>query len=168
MLSKRLDKEDILRLVTVQYYSILYYASPLWIGSLQSISWRRINIAHYRALRSAVGFKSKSMKRSELDSETKRAKPLEWAKYIMSSTVIKLYNKSDTNIAKILRNSAYVSNRLPLHAKFIDRSRLCVGRQTLPYRIGHLFSKISFDWIVNLSDDALRKSLKKEFFEYFD
>ena len=53
--------------------------------------------------------------------------------------------------------------------KFIDKSRLKIGRQSLPYRIGPIFAKMSFDWIrTNLSDDTLRRKLKSEFFRYFD
>jgi hypothetical protein len=165
-LSKWLTKDDRLKLVTSQYFSILYYAAPVWIGSLNVAAWKRLNSAHYRALRAVVGFHVR--KRSEIDLMTKRAKPPEWARYSIASTVIKLYNSSDTNIAKTLRSSAYVNDRLPRRAKFIDQSKFKVGKQSLPNRIGYLFSKMKFDWIGDITDDMLRKSLKKEFFEYFE
>jgi hypothetical protein len=166
-LSKWLKKDELLQLVTSQYFGILYYASPVWMGNLTSANWKRINSSHYRALRAALKDYRKRKKRSELDAEAKRSTPREWSKYIISSTVIKLYNRSDTNIANLLRSSSYVNDRMPFKAKFIDTSRLKIGRQSLLARIGPLFSSISFNWIdPTITDDYLRRELKREFFKY--
>jgi exonuclease III len=167
-LTKYLTKEELLTLVTSQYFSVIYYASPLWIGSLNSRSWTRLNSSHYRIIRAALRDFKGRRKRTDLDVECRRATPVEWSKYIIASTVIKLYNFSDTNIARALRDAAYVNDRLPFRAKFIDRSRLKVGKQSIQNRVGPLFSKISFDWsnCQSLSDDLLRKLLKLEFFRF--
>jgi hypothetical protein len=168
-LRKWLTKDELLRLVTTQYFSILYYACPLWIGSLDSKCWRRLNSAHYRVIRAALGIFRSDMSRSELDKLSKRATPLEWSKYSITSTVIKLFNNSDTNIAILLRDSVYVNDRKPKKGKFLDKSRLKVGKQSLPYRIGPIFANLSFDWIdFHLSDDTLRRLLKQEFFTYYE
>ena len=53
-------------------------------------------------------------------------------------------------------------------SRFSDRSRLKVGCQSLPFRIGHLFSSISFDWTSLTSDETLRRLLKFEYFKYFN
>ncbi len=92
----------------------------------------------------------------------------EWANYSVDSTVIRLYNKSDTRIANELRSAAYVNDRLPFRAKFIDTSRLKIGRQSLKNRIGRIFERISFDWIGLISDDTVRRLLKREFFKNFN
>jgi hypothetical protein len=166
-LSKWLTKDELLQLVTSQYFGIVYYASPVWMGSLKATNWRRLNTSHYRAIRSALKDFRKRKKRSELDEESKRATPLEWSKYCIASTVIKLYNRSDTRIGELLRTSAYVNDRLPYKAKFLDTSRMKIGRQSLPSRIGPLFANISFNWIDPLiSDDFLRQHLKKEFIKF--
>ena len=71
----------------------------------------------------------------------------------------KLFNQSDTNIAVQLRESAYINDRMSRKGKFIDKSRLKISKQALPYRIGQLFTGLSFDWIgFHRSDDALRSS----------
>ncbi len=103
-LPKLLTKDDLLKLVTSRYFLFLYYSAPVWIGSLNATSWKQLNSAHYRALCAAVSFHIK--KRSTINSITKRTKPPEWARYIISSNVIKLYNSSDTNVAESLRRSA--------------------------------------------------------------
>jgi hypothetical protein len=163
-LARWLKKEDLLKLITSQYYSIIYYAAPIWIGSLTSKAWSRLNAAHYRALRACLKDYKRRRSKRDLNLESKRATPAEWGMYSVVSTVIKLYNSSNTNISNLIRQSAYVNDRLPRRAKFIDRSRLVVGRQSIYNRIGPLFAKISFDWIGDMSDDELRVKLKKEFF----
>ncbi len=164
-LSKWLDKKDLLQLVTTQYFPIVFYSAPLWAGCLDYSSMRRLNSAHYRAIRAALRIHEiRSKSRKQLDEISSRATPMQWLNYSLASTVIRLYNFSDSNIAVKLRESAYVNDRMPLKARFFDRSKLKIGRQSLQNRVGHLFSKISFDWVTPLSNDALRMNLKKEFF----
>ncbi len=110
--------------MTTQYFSIVFYASPVWIGSLSSKAWTRLNSAHYRALRAVLKDFKKRKKRSVIDKESGRATPSQWGSYILASTSVKLYTASDTRIAKLLRETAYVNDRLPFRPKFIDRSRL--------------------------------------------
>ena len=164
-LRKWLTLDEMIKLVSSQYFSIVYYNAPLWIGSLDAASWKKLNSVHYRALRTLLGDFKNSKNREEIDSIAKRATPIEWANYCIASTVIRLYNKSDTRIANELRSAAYVNDRLPHRARFIDRSKLKIGRQSIKNRIGNLFSRISFDWIGEPSDDTIRRSLKREFFK---
>ena len=132
-------------------------------------SWKRINSAHYRALRAIYGDYRSKMKRVEFDKLSKSATPVEWAHYAIASATIKLFNTLDTNIARALRDSIHVNDRLPGRGKFIDKSRQKIGRQSLPYIIGPIFGNMSVDWIqTNLSDDTLRRKLKSKFFRYFD
>jgi hypothetical protein len=51
-----------------------------------------------------------------------RATPFKWGNYYIASTVIRLYNTSDTRIADRLRSAAYINDRLPHGARFIDES----------------------------------------------
>ncbi len=43
-LGKYLTKDELLKLVTSQYFSMVYYTSPVWIGSLSSKCWTRLII----------------------------------------------------------------------------------------------------------------------------
>ena len=76
-----------------------------------------------------------------------------------------LYTTSNTDIAEHLRSSSYVNDRMPYKARFFDRSRLKIGRQSLPNRIGSVISKISFDWMKPLTKDVIRINLKADFFK---
>jgi hypothetical protein len=155
-LQKWLTLDEMIKLVSSQYFSIIFHNAPLWIGSLDAASWKKLNSVHYRALRMLLGDFRNVMKRDEIDSITKRATPIEWANYCITSTVIWLYNQSYTRIANELRSAAYVNDRLPYRARFIDKSKLQIGRQAIKNRIGNLFSRISFNWIGELSDEIIR------------
>jgi len=67
-------------------------------------------------------------------------------------------------MAEKLRHRAYINDRCPGRATFCDRSRLKIGRQSLPNRLD-FFRNIKFDWTrrENLSTDKLRTELKKTF-----
>ncbi len=97
-----LNLEELTRLVSSQYFSIIFYNAPLWIGSLDAASWKKLNSVHYRALRMELGDFRSIMKSVEIDWITMRATPIEWASYSIASTVIRLYNQSDTRITEEL------------------------------------------------------------------
>ncbi len=45
----------------------------------------------------------------------------------------------------------------------MDKSRVKIGKQAVPYRIGPLFAMLLIEWVYfHLSDEALRRLLKKE------
>ncbi len=165
-LSKWLQKPQLLQLVTSQYLPVIFYCSQLWTGCLDSSSWKRIVSSHYRAIRAALKiYNIRRYGRQELNSMSGRATPVQWTNYALASSVIKLYNNSDTTIAKLLRDSAYINDRMPFKAKFTDRSKYKIGKQSMPNRISHLFATISFDWITQMTNDNLRILLKNEFFK---
>jgi len=93
-----------------------------------------------------------------------RATPGQWAKYIVLSTVIRMMWDGATPMAEKLRQRAYINNICPGRATFSDRSRLKIGRQSLPNRLD-FFSDIKFDWTrhEDTSTDRLRIELKKTF-----
>ena len=74
----------------------------------------------------------------------------------------------DSKLIALLLSSAYINDRQPGKAKFIDNSRLKIGKQSIINRIGPIFSKLDYNWIGSISDDAVRINLKKRFFKYFE
>ena len=68
--------------------------------ALSSASWKILNSAHYRVIRAAFSDHRNRISRKGLGKKSAGATPVEWASYITASTVIKLYNKSDTNIPR--------------------------------------------------------------------
>jgi len=109
--------------------------------------------------------KKNKIPRAMLDIISKRARPRQWANYITASTVIKLYNNSDTRIAEELCSNIYINDRQPRRGSFIDKSRRRAGRQKLTNRL-QIFRKIDFDWTEEISSDRLRQNLKRLFINF--
>jgi len=82
-----------------------------------------------------------------------------------ASTVIKLYNNSDTQIADELRNNIYINDRQPRRGSFIYKSKRKAGKQKMTNRL-QTFKNIDFDWIVEISSDKLRHNLKRLFINF--
>ncbi len=98
-------------------------------------------------LRAVYGDYKSKLKRVELDKLSRRTTLVEWDQYSIASTLIKLYNASDTDIRRTLWEAVYINDRLPGQGKFTNQSRLKINRQSLPYRIRPTFATISFDWV---------------------
>jgi len=89
-IGKNLDKDQFLKITTAQLYSILYYASPVWLNRTLSASyWTKIRSLHYRILRGAIKDYKNKVTRPRLDKLCKRATPDMWSKYTTQTAVIK-------------------------------------------------------------------------------
>jgi len=78
-----------------------------------------------------------------------------------------MMQKGTTPMSEKLRNRAYVNDRFPGKATFVDRSKTKVGRQSQPNRLDFL-REIKFNWNnaeEPISKDKLRIALKKTFIE---
>jgi len=76
-----------------------------------------------------------------------------------------IHNGSDTRIAKEIRDNIYINQRQPARGTFIDKSTRRAGKQKLTNRLQCL-KKVDFDWIGEISDDQLRKNLKRLFITF--
>jgi len=85
------------------------------------------------------------MPRETQDILSGRATPTQRAKCTVSSTAIKMMREGTTPLAEKLRQRAYINDRCPGRTTFIDRSKLKIGRQSLPNRLD-FFREIKFDW----------------------
>jgi len=151
--------------ITSKYYGTMCYASPVWMTiTMSSQIQKQLNRQHYRA---AYKDKRCKLSREELDGLSGRAFSAQWSKCIMASTVIKLMKNGTTPMAHKLRQRAYINDRGPGRATFIDRSWLKIGKQSLPNRLD-FFWEIKFNWwerYQEISKDKLRAVLiKKQFF----
>jgi len=160
--------DQFMKIVTSQYYSILYYCAPVWLNDvLKSNLKRRINSAHFKALRIALNDYKNRIPRKDLTTKCGRATPNQWYKYATATAVIKILNtKKPMYSHSKLSESLYTTRRKPLIGRFFDNSRGKIGKQSLENRLS-MMDAIGFDWIdQGLSDDRLRQLLKKAFFTY--
>ncbi len=115
------------------------------------------------AVRIAPHHFNNNTRRPQLDKLSCKATPREWCNSITASSAIKLFNNSDTNIAESLRDKVYINGRAPGCGKFIDNSRLKIGSQNLPHRLGPIFATISFQWIGDYKTTTLGLILREHF-----
>jgi hypothetical protein len=79
------------QILTSQFYSQFYYCSPVWLTMNTSRPlWNRTTSMHYREIRIAARNYKTVMNREKLDIICQRAPPKQWAKYAISSLVLKI------------------------------------------------------------------------------
>jgi len=163
-LRRWIDQDSALQIITSQYFGTIYYGVAVWMTpKLQSSQWRRLDSSHYRALRAAIGDYKRKLPKAVLDIIAKRATPKQWSNYVTASTAIKLFNSKETRIGEQLRQQCYINDRQPRKGTFFDTSNLKIGRQSFQNRL-QVFTNINFDWIGEITNDAIRINLKKQFF----
>jgi len=81
----------------------------------------------------------------------------------LQQAAINLFN--DVNgppMSTLLRTMAYINDRNPGKAIFMDTSRLRIGRYCLANRLSFM-REIKFDWTQGIEENRLRVNLKKTF-----
>jgi len=132
---------------TSQYFGMIYYGAAVWLNShLDSVSWKRLYSAHYRALRAAVGDYRGKLPKVVLDIITKRATPKRWAYNTTTSMAIKLFNSNETRLGEALRSQCYINGRRPRKGFFFDRYKRKIGRQSFANRLHALVLEHKF-WL---------------------
>jgi len=167
---KLLTVDQFLKIVTAQYYSVLYYGSVVWLSGTTKASLKSlINTAHFKPLRLAMNDFHKRIKREELSLLCKRANPIDWVRYSLASLVIKTYkHREPFYLYLCLNETLYTVRRKPLIGRFFDNSKGKVGKQKICNKLRFMDS-LNTDWIgKDISNDALRRMLKKTFFPYFN
>jgi len=160
-IGKNLDKDQFLKIATAQLYSILYYASPVWLNRTLSASyWTKIRSLHYRILRGAIKDYKKKVTRPRLDKLCKRATPDMWSKYTTATAVIKtVRDGSPSFLMTCINTTLYTTRRKPEIAQFYNNSRGKIGLHNLSNRIDFMNGLEA--WLTkDLNDDAIRITLK--------
>jgi len=160
--------EQFKKIITSQYFSVLYYCSPVWLhDNLKSGLKRQINSAHFKALHILLKDYRNKISRSKLTKKCGRATPNQWYKYSVANLVIKTFNQdSPSYLSKIIRSAIYNTRRKPLIGRFFDNSKGKIGKQSLESRL-NLMDAVKFDCIgKEMTDDRLRKLLKQTYFDY--
>jgi len=164
-LSKFLTKESMKKVVTSHFFGMIYYSSPVWLTEISSAQhWKILNSLHYRALRSAARDFTFRWSKDDLNTYFKRATPLKWMRYSCCKMAISLYNLGVDGppLTSKMRAAAYINDRQPLRAYFMDTSRLRIGKHSLPNRVNSMRT-IAFDWVGGIDKHKLRIELKKTF-----
>jgi len=165
---KSFSVDQFLKIITTQYYSVLYYCSAVWLSDQTPARLRNlVNTAHYRPLRIALRDFESKLSKAELSNKCQRATPTEWVKYSIANLVIKVINQREPfYLYHDIQSTIYTTRRKPLIGNFFDNSRGKIGKQKLSNRL-QFMTQMTTDWIdTEFSKDRLRTTLKNTFFNY--
>jgi len=131
IIARKLDQSQMLKVVTSQVFSILYYSSQVWLTTeLSSKNLRKLESMHYAALRLSMKDYKKSINRDRINQLTKRMPPKAWMNYSAASLAIKIIRVETPTLLydKIMQN-AYQENRKPTFVYTFDASHNKHGKK---------------------------------------
>jgi len=167
VLRKYLTKDQFLKVASSNYFGTVFYASSVWLHSLKVIQLTKLNSLHYRLLRTAMRDFRMRLSKEELTTACKKATPMQWARYITGSRVVKIIrDKAPKNLYEILMKNYFEESRKPGLGMFFDTSKKLIGKQSLENRL-FFMRTINEPWneiSPKLNDDQIRILMKKSFF----
>jgi len=156
--------DQLIKVVTAQYFGVINYAIAVWYDALTKKEKQRMDVLHYKALRVVIKDWERLYPREILDL-IGREKPEVYAEYAKASTFIKVFrNKLPKRLYDSIKSNKYRTRRDPTTKRFYNSAKKRVGNQALRNRIGETVSKLDNRWCTPMSDDGLRKYLKKKLF----
>ena len=129
IIKKFFNKDELLQLVTSNYFSILYYNSEIWnIPSLNANTKQSILLASSSALKICIREYDSNMSFATLHSLAKRADPPHVMHYKHALQLFKVYNNSKTSFDWLLLFFNQNFNDRATTVKFFDTSRYKIGK----------------------------------------
>jgi len=167
ILQKSLRINKFVKILTSQFFSKIYYGSPVWLSSLTVSNLKRIESIHYRALRLCYHDYKCQIARDIIDHDLCRANPSEWKNYTVASEMIRIFNSgSPVRLYTRLLDNSYVIHR-PDRIRFFSSSHTKIGDQSFENKVVTITSMLDFDWHFNPpSKDSLRIRLKNCLFKF--
>jgi len=163
ILRRTLNQDEILKVITSQYFGCLFYAMAVWFPSLTVKLKKKIEMLHYKALRIVIKDWQRIYPKEMLDL-LGRQKPDVFAKYMIGSIFINCYNTSKpTRLHQMIKENEYRIKRTG-KIRYFDSSMKKVGQQALGNRLDEVVNLFNDDWTKLMTKDAIRVYLKKTFF----
>jgi len=163
VIRRSLSQDDIMKVITSQYFGRLYYAIAVWHSSLTVKLQNKIEILHYKALRIAIRDYERLFPREMLDL-LERQKPKIIDKYMTGSIYINCYlSGKPTRLLATIKENEYLIRRTG-QLRYFDSSKKRIGKQALCNRIDEVVKIFDTSWTNLKNKDAIRIFLKKTFF----
>jgi hypothetical protein len=160
LIRKFFTKNELLTLITANYYSILYYNSEIWhLPSNTHNSKKQMLSASAMPLKLCVPNYDRNTSYLTLHRQTKRATPTQLMSFKLALLLHKAYNKETASpeLIDLFFNQTF--NCRETKANFIDLSKYKIGINILSNRYKILNGKISFD-MLNKSYDSYKIECK--------
>ena len=148
LIRKHLNKDELLKLITSNYYSILYYNSEVWhIPSNTCNSKKQLMSASALPLKMCIGYYDRNISFESLHSILNRANPHQVMTYNHALLLHKVYNdeKMSPEWQSLFFNQSF--NNRTLTANFIDRSNYKIGKNLMENRLNLLNGKITYEML---------------------
>jgi len=169
IIRRKLNEKQSLTVVTAQVFSILYYASPVWLTpSIGREVMKDVESLHFKALRMITLDYKRRRSKEWLTNRTQRLSPNLWLRFAAAKLMMKIWS---TGTPLRLRNEAF-ANTFTKSCKegFLfgyDSSTYKVGKQETKNWCGSILSGIKVPWTSAVYDkDRVRVLLKASFYPY--
>ena len=163
LVRKYFNKNELLRLITANYYSILYYNSEIWhLPSNTYNCKKQLLTASALPLKLCVYHFDQSISYDTLHTSLKRAKPAQFMLYKHALLLHKIYNDENSSHEW---QSMFFNQTFSTRAtkpNFIDNSNYKIGKNLLENRFSILNNLICFE-MLNLSYDCYKIKCKTLF-----
>ena len=163
MIKKFFNTQELLQLVTSNFYSILYYNSEIWhLSSLKSNLKQKLLSASAKAIKVCVKYCTRDVSFNNLHVIYKRATPEKFLLYRHALCLFKLINYPifQTEWVALNFNQILTSRQTKFCSSRANRKK--VGLNALANRFFILNNRIPLDWF-NMSINTFKIHCKKEF-----
>jgi hypothetical protein len=163
LIKKYFKKDELLTLVTANYYSVLFYNSEIWhIPSNTSNSKKQLMAASALPLKMCLNNYDRNISYQSLHSHMKRANPTQLQLYKHSLLLHKAYNDDNNSPEWLDLFSNQTFNDRNTKVNFIDLSVFKIGKNILSNRFSILNGKIEYE-MLNKNYLSYKLSCKKLF-----
>ena len=163
LIRKYFNKNELLTIITSNYYSILYYNSEIWhLPSLTQNTKNTLMSASAAPLKLCTSLYDQSMSFLTLHSITKRATPPQMMKYKLALQLHNLYSNENMNDDRLRLFFNQNFNGRNRKANFRDTSNNKIDKNLIANRLPILNNQIEYEWL-NLSKENFKLKYKELF-----
>ena len=154
-------RDELLNLLTSNFYSILYYNSEIWhLPSLKPTLKQKLLSASARALKVCDKYTDNNVSFEAIHDLCNRATPIKMQKYKLAICLYKLYNSEFNPIEFYLLNFNQVVTSRQRNFIIVKSNRTRVGLNSLANRLYTINGIVPLEWL-NLSIDSYKIRCKK-------
>jgi len=158
-----------LSVITSQVFSVLYYASPVWLTpSVESRVLKEVEKIHFKALRLVTRDYKQRTSRDYISKVTQRLPPRLWLRFAAASTIMKIwFNGAPARLKSDAFTNTFTKRRHDGLLFGFDDSTFKVGKQITKNWCGSVLSEVKTTWTnMVYSKDRLRTILKSTFYPF--
>jgi len=167
IIRKKMTFKQSLMVVTSQVFSVLYYASPVWLTPTTSSSiTKEVERIHFKTLRVVVRDYKQRMNKDLISRTTQRLPPKIWLRFAAATTLMKIwFNNAPERLRSEVFVNTYAKNRSEGLLFGFDNSNYKIGKQITKNWSGSVLAEVKVPWTNEVfSKNKLRTVLKSTFY----